>query len=711
MSEVLEIRLDRVRPSDEFVEKFLRFLQTFRDVKGRYKYIDQAMEMIYERRKSLIIDFTDLISFDQELALRLVSSPVQAIKEASEAVRRLVELYNVDYAKEVGEFHARFRKLPRVLSIRELRSTYLNKFIAIEGIVTRVTPVRSMFKKVTVQCVDETGEPVYKYTIYVGDNVLKFKPPKKCPKEFVEGEEKKKLTPEIVEEECEYVDFQKIMIQEKPEELPPGQMPRSVEAILLDDLVDTVKPGDRVVVTGILKPMIEAVSSRAKIVTMENYLEVNYIEAQTKEFEDIEITPEDEQKIRKLAKDPNIRERIINSIAPSIYGYEKIKEAIACALFGGVPKVFEDGTRVRGDIHILIVGDPGVAKSQLLKYVARIAPRGIYTSGKGSSAAGLTATVVRDKLTGEYYLEAGALVLADGGVACIDEFDKMDPKDRAVLHEAMEQQTISIAKAGIVATLNARTAIIAAANPVYGRYIKSKSLAENIDLPPTILSRFDLIFIIVDEPDVKRDSELAEHVLTQHAGLRPETYMNILPEDLLKKYIAYARKHVKPRLSKEAAERLKEFYTKMRMASLENRAITITPRQLEALIRLAEAEARMVLRDIVTVEDAERAIELMKHFLHQAGIDPETQKIDIGVVMTGITQSKRQRIEIVKDIIKRLSEEAEARGEPGVPKAKVVEEAVKMGISEDEAWSIINMLISSGEVIQPREGIIKWIKL
>jgi len=438
-------------------------------------------------------------------------------------------------------------------------------------------------------------------------------------------------------------------------------------------------------------------------------MDVNYVESQQRELVEIEITPEDEKRILDLAKMPDVRERIIRSIAPSIYGMEDIKEAIACLLFGGVPKVYPDGIRVRGDIHILLVGDPGMAKTQLLRFVTKIAPRAVYTTGKGSSAAGLTAAVVREKDTGEFYLEAGALVLADTGVAVIDEIDKMDAKDRVAIHEALEQQTVSIAKAGIVATLNARCSVLAAANPAFGRYLPNRTVAENVDLPVTLLSRFDLIFIIRDEPNLDRDKAIAEHITTLHAGEVPEGFTEIISPDLLRKYIAYARKHVKPVLTPEARERIVQFYVQMRAKSREpDSPIAITARQLEALIRLAEAEAKMRLSPVVEAEDADRAIRLFMKYLSSVGIDIESGKIDIDIIMTGKPKSAQERLALVMNILAQLED---ANGGKPVKIEDLYREAESAGLDRQAVDKAINMLLKSGDVYTPRPGYIKLIRL
>ncbi len=1451
--EVPELSIVTPKPPETIGERFLNFLKSYYTPEEGYKYRARIARLIAENSKSLVVDFPDLLTYDSSLAELIVEKPLEVIPVISEALREAIRIEDSEYAQKHKKFNVRFRRLPEVVSIRRLRAHHIDKLIMVEGIVTRATPVKHQLIKAIFRCKACGTE------IEVPQVAAHFVTPTKCPNETCPN---RKGPFELIEEKCEYIDWQKIVIQEKPEDLPPGQLPRSLEAILIDDLVDTVKPGDRVVAVGVLRIQQESLK-KSKPPVFSAYLDINYIEAQTKEFAEVEITPEDEKKILELAKDPRIKERIVKSIAPSIHGMRPIKEAIACLLFGGVPKVYPDGVRVRGDIHILLVGDPGTGKSltysvpvlyyepgkglqfrpigeivdtlieqyrnrvkvegeseilylrdvgveiyvpsvnpedftvewkkvravirhrapekvvlvktktgrtivvtkdhsilvfngskltvaraqdltpgksvvpvlkkilpvgtrdlvelrttqsdcecdcvevkssgceksvriqkltelveneylgwdfvaeikevnvsevepehseyvydlsvedyenfvagyglifvhnsQLLKFVARVAPRGVYTTGKGSTAAGLcvlpdtyivlsdgrivqicevvdsvlsnlnesvplvtkiaglneeslkvqyletshawklevgeiavlktgsgitigltpdnpvlvardgriewvkvrelkrgdfiarvlklppvehirsidfmrfielpddvkvklrdefadevikvlsrkfgtlrdaakklgvsenllysfkkhahwyyilkrildevnlrltarnieyvehrngsrhripeftpelmyligyvlgdgtvyvdeeehkgyfristkstevleylrdlitklfgkepsiridertgvydlrfesyviakallkigcqkpkskafihpdltalgdeyvskllaglfdsdgsyvireckgkvrvhiefyttskdlaykvhllllrlgifsrirerepsrpstlrgrviegkrkryvvtisdaisikrfvekigsplpgkceklrklaelaserlkdnipsilvrnvlrkylsagdcenaiknrtvskewlkrvldkipegpdreylakllnsdifwdevkevnlvkgryvvydltvpechnfianaivthnTAAVVRDKATGEYYLEAGALVLADGGVCCIDELEKMESRDRVAIHEAMEQQTISIAKAGIVATLNARCAILAAANPAYGRYLPNRTLAENIDLPVTILSRFDLIFIIRDEPEQSRDSALARHITMLHQGATPEEFRDIIPPDLLRKYIAYARKYVKPKLSPEAARRIEQFFLELRRQSQgPNSPIAITARQLEALIRLAEAEARMALRPIVTLEDAEAAIRLMMEFLKSAGLDLTSGALDIDIVMAGRPRSQQEKLARLMDLIKSMEEE---RGKVKV--SELIKRAEEEGIDREFVEKAIETLKRQGELYEPKPGYIKRVKV
>ena len=412
----------------------------------------------------------------------------------------------------------------------------------------------------------------------------------------------------------------------------------------------------------------------------------------------LHLSEEDEEKIIELSQDPHIYDKIIKSTAPSIRGYREVKEAIALQLFGGAAKQLEDETKLRGDIHILIVGDPGIGKSQILKYVSRLAPRSIYTSGKGTSGAGLTAAAVRDELGG-WSLEAGALVLGDQGNVCVDELDKMRSEDRSALHEALEQQTVSIAKAGIMATLNSRCSVLAAANPKFGRFDRFKVLAEQIDLPAPIISRFDLIFVIEDKPSREKDSDLAKHILEIH---KENTVNYEIEPELLRKYIAYARKNINPRLTDEANEILREFYVNTRNSNPEEQgAVPITARQLEATIRLAEASAKIKLKDKVEAEDANKAVKLTMFCLKDIGVDPETGEIDIDRIGDGTPKSDRDKIQRVTEEIALLEEEFAGDAPLNVLLSNMNE---KYGVSEEKTEQIVRNLKQKGVIYEPNAG-------
>ncbi|MEM0231950.1 MAG: minichromosome maintenance protein MCM, partial [Candidatus Methanomethyliaceae archaeon] len=407
----------------DYRERFANFLRYFQDNQGRFKYREALAQMASLGKTSLVIDFEDLMIYDSELAKELKEKPNKIITYANFAIADVLRVEHMEYVAKIKEFKARFRKLDEIVPLRELKASFIGKLIMIEGIITRTSAVKQLLKIAVFQC------PVCGREISIEQSSTNIITPNQCDDCGRKGKLK------LLQEKSEFIDWQKIRVQERPEELPPGQLPRSIDCVLQGDLVDTIRPGDRVYVIGILQPRQES----SRLATFSVEVDVNYIEISEKGMEEVKITPEDEKTIIELSKDPLLYQKIFSSIAPSIYGYEEIKEAIAYQLAGGVPKIMPDGIKVRGDINILLVGDPGTAKSQLLQYVAKIAPRGIYTSGKGATAAGLTATVVRDKETNEFFLEAGALVLADNGIACIDEIDKMRSEDRVALHEAMEQ--------------------------------------------------------------------------------------------------------------------------------------------------------------------------------------------------------------------------------------------------------------------------------
>jgi replicative DNA helicase Mcm len=595
-----------------------------------------------------------------------------------------------EYAEHVGRIVARFRRLPEKNALRRIGAEHLKKMALVEGIVVRASQVRPTIIQAVFRCrkcleivrEEQTGD-------------LMRGPGSTCPSC------KQRTAFELLEEQSKFKNTQEARIQERPEDLPPGQLPRYLDVRLEEDLVDTARPGDRIALTAIVRAEKQYVGEKGRLRTFNLYLEANCIEVVGKETEIVEITPEDEKKILDAAKDPWVHRKLILSLAPSIYGYEDVKEAVLYLLFGGVSKRLPDGIGIRGDSNIIIIGDPGTAKSQLLQYVSRIAPRGLYTSGRGTTAAGLTAAVLREK-TGGMVLEAGALVLADKGVACIDEIDKMRPDDRVAIHEALEQQTVSVAKGGIVATLNARAAVLAAGNPALGRYEPHRNVAENINLPVTILSRFDLIFILKDQPEEEADSRMSQHILTLHrTQLNPEAAP--FPPDFLRKYISYAKRIV-PVLTPEAVKELHDFYLKMRSKSgAAEAAIAITPRQLEGLVRLAEARARAFLRNQVTVEDARSAIRIMTVSLGDAGVDVKTGSMDIDVIMTGKPRSIRDSMQKVIEIVSELERDT-GSVEEGVVVAAVAE---REKIEEREARRLIGQLVKDGILYSPKPGRLK----
>ncbi len=917
-------------------------------------YRDEINKLAYKIKsggdgsRSLYVNVTkDLLIFQEgRLGEELLENPDTVLTHAEKGLANVSNIYGVS----LEGCKPRFYSLPtakRVL-IRELRSQHISKFVAVEGIVRKVTEVRPRIVEAAFACTNCGSITM------VSQEDSQLRQPYECSKC-----RNKRLV--FLPENSVSVDSQRVRIQEYPENLRGGEQPQTIDITLEGDLAGLINPGDRVVINGIVRAKPRG-SSHRKLTHMDLYIEGNSVEILQQEYEEFEITDEDKERILQIATNDDIYEKVVRSIAPSIYGHEDIKLAIALQLFGGVPKKLPDGTEIRGDIHILLVGDPGVAKSQLLRYVHRIAPRSVYTTGKGTTTAGLcvapdtivftengwkeikdivescklkevesgiyisnknikilsinsnhitfkeldkvwkikspktlirirtetgkeicttpatkilsingwikasdlkagdviataaklcgpkiegqdllsmgydslrnyikklfemygsiedkgvfiksenpkilqllllrfgiqskvlegkiqilsidkfskivekhievedqelprngdilwekvveicdedakykfvydltvndshsfiangiivhnTATAVRDEVDGRWTLEAGALVLADKGVALVDEIDKMRKEDRSALHEALEQQTISIAKAGINAILRARCALLGAANPKYGRFDIYTPIAEQIDLSPTLLSRFDLIFVMRDEPDENRDRDLARHILESHQlGEMLERRKNVSTEyseeilkakahpiepliepELLRKYIAYARKTVFPVLSEDAKKRIEEYYVSLRSKAKDNSPMPITARQLESIIRLAEASARMRLSDKVEVQDVERVIRIMERSLAQIAVDPETGEIDIDYAFSGTSKRQRDRILTIKKII----EELENQFDSGVPEEEIIKEASREGIEETKVKEILTKLKQLGEIYSPRFG-------
>jgi len=681
----LSALLKTARPEDVFQDLF----RTHESDQVGSKYRKRLAQVAITNGKSLIIDFDDLISFDPALARSLVEKPDDYITYASSAATAQMRVEDPEYAEHVGKIFARFRRLPEKTALRKIGAEHIKKIALVDGIVVRTTQVKPTIVSAVFRC-----RKCLEITILDQEGELIHGPGSHC--QFC----KQSTSFELLQEQSKFKNTQEARIQERPEDLPPGQLPRYLEVRLEDDLVDSARPGDRVSVTSIVRAEKQTVGERGRLRTFNIYLDANFVDVVGKETEVVEITPEDEKQILEAAQDPWVQRKLVMSLAPSIYGYEDVKEGILYLLFGGTAKQLPDGVNIRGDENVLLIGDPGTAKSQLLQYVSRIAPRGLYTSGRGTTAAGLTAAVLREK-TGGMILEAGALVLADKGVACIDELDKMRPDDRVAIHEALEQQTVSVAKGGIVATLNARAAVLAAANPSLGRYEPHRNVSENINLPVTILSRFDLIFIIKDQPEADYDTRMSEHILALHRSrVSPETAP--FAPDFLRKYISYAKRII-PVLSSEAVIELRDFYLKMRAKGGAEAAVAITPRQLEALVRISEARARAFLRDVVTVEDAKSAIRIMTVSLSDVGVDVKTGAMDIDVIMTGKPRSLRDSFQRVIETV------AEMERETGTVEETVLIAALvdKEKMEEREARRLIGQLIKEGILYSPKPGRLK----
>jgi replicative DNA helicase Mcm len=646
------------------------------------------------------------------MADELLENPGKVLEDVGDAIKS-GQLIRTKDGKEPKGINIRFTNLPKKIAIRNIRSDDINTFVSAEGILRKTTEVRPRVVEAVFKC------PAGHFTVRK-QKYGKFIEPEGCA---TDGCTFKKL--ELLPKRSKFVDSQKLRIQESPEGLRGGEQPQTLDIDVTDDLSGIVSPGDRVIINGILRSMQRVVKGE-KSTVFDIFLECNSIEIAEKEFEEVEISEEAENEILALSKDPMIYRMITHSVAPTIYGSEDVKQAIVLQLFGGIAKEMPDGSRLRGDIHVLLIGDPGIAKSQLLRYVVKLSPRAIYTSGQSSTSAGLTAAAVKDEFgEGRWTLEAGALVLADMGVAAVDEMDKMSKDDRSALHEAMEQQTVSIAKAGITATLKTRCALLGAANPKYGRFDMFGDIADQINMPPSLLSRFDLIFIMTDQPEQKRDLAIAEHIIKTHSvgeliaqhkkspipGVTQEYILQqlkpVMPDvdpTLFRKYIAYAKRTCFPMLSVEAKEALIGYYLRLRGLAEPNKAVPVTARQLEALVRLAEASARIRLSNTIEVGDAERVIHIVDACLRQVAYDAKTGTFDIDKVTTGISKEKRDIVRVIKDAIRDVGGDSRR-----APIDQVIEAVSSKGFARDKVKDGIDMLLRHGEAMEPKAGIIQLI--
>ncbi len=634
------------------------------------------------------ISFPQLSEFSPTVSEAVIEHPEETIAVLETALEESGLVKNP---------RVRFTDLPKTsyIRIREIRAKHLDQLLWIEGIVRQASDVRPQVVNAKFEC-PNCGAILSVLQI---DN--KFREPSRCTCGW-KGPFRT-LSKEMV-------DVQRLVIEESPDTLEGGEQPRRMNIFIKEDLVDPrmeerTTPGSRVKIFGVLKEVPVPLKTGSISTRYDIAIEANNIIPLEESFEELKITEEDIKQILELAADPHVAKRLSKSIAPSIYGFEREKEAVLLQLFGGVKKVKSDGGSTRGDIHILLVGDPGVAKSVLLKFTSTIAPKGRYVSGKAATSAGLTAAVVKDEFLRGWSLEAGAMVLSNKGMVCIDEIEKMDEQDRSAMHEAMEQQTVTISKANIHASLRAETTVLAAGNPKLGRFDPHTPIPQQIDISPALLSRFDVIFIIRDIPNKSQDEAIATHVLEEH---KQEVIRDVVNPRLMKKYVAYAKQKFKPKLSDIAIEEIKDFYIKIRNQSSrsdsEIKPIPITARQLEGIIRLSEAHAKIRLSDEVTREDAKKAIELIKSYMRQVGYDEEAQSFDIDKITTGITSSKRGKILLVKETISQL----ETRFGKLIPEEDLFK-TMEGKISPIELEEALNQLSKSGDIFKPKKGFIQRI--
>ncbi|KAJ3254301.1 MCM DNA helicase complex subunit [Boothiomyces macroporosus] len=642
-------------PSKTIKNEFHRFLTSFVNENGVSVYGERINKMCEAESQSLEVDYAHLCATNATLAFFLINAPAQILPLFDAVAMEVVLAGFENYERIHSEIHVRIANLPAVETLRDLRQIHLNTLVRVTGVVTKRSAVYPQLRLVKYDCV-KCGAVIGPF--YQDSNrEIRAQRCNNC---------QSKGPFNLNSEETIYRNYQRLTLQESPGSVPAGRLPRNRDVILLWDLVDCARPGDEIELTGVYMNSFDAslnVSNGFPV--FKTIFEANHIGKKEDSYSSFRLNEEDQRQIRTLARDPRIRKRLIKSIAPSIYGHEDIKTAIALSMFGGVFKNPQNKHKLRGDINVLLLGDPGTAKSQFLKYVEKTSHRAIYATGQGASAVGLTATVHKDPVTREWTLEGGALVMADKGVCLIDEFDKMNDQDRTSIHEAMEQQSISVSKAGIITTLQARCAVIAAANPLFGKYNPQVTFSQNVELTEPILSRFDILCVVKDIADPLVDEQLARFVINSHMKSHPnydheveetiEEDADVIPQELLKKYIIYARDNIKPTMQSIDVEKLEKLYSELRRESMIGGSIPITVRYLESIIRMSEAFARMHLRDIVRQDDIDHAISVtIKSFI---STQKHTVKKSLSKIFEKYMSLEKDDFELLNHIISEIKQE------------------------------------------------------
>lgn len=648
------------------------------------------MDSFNEVYHTISVDFEKLAKFNIKASEDLLEQPDTTIKAAELAIQ------NMGLPDGIEEVKVRFFNLPDSVEIKisHARTRHISKLLKFKGIVKTKSEIRPKCVLANFEC------PSCGNIIELAQLEKKFNEPSMCSSCGRKGKFKladKKL-----------IDAQILDLEEGHEDIGGSTQPKKLKMILFSDLVSPfndkkTNPGMKIEVVGILKEVPIEGKSGAKTVNYDLLIEGNNYISLSEDFDDIKITKEEEKKIKELANDKDVFEKITNSLCPTIYGYDRVKQALVLQLFGGSRKMRPDGVSTRGDMHILLIGDPGAGKTQIMRRMAVVAPKSKSVSGKGTTGAGLTASVIRDEMTGSWSLEAGAMVLANNGFCFIDEMDKMTTEDRSAMHECLEQQTVTIAKANIQATLRCETTVLAAANPKFGRFDPYAPINDQIDLPPALISRFDLIFPIKDVPDRFKDDLLADFILKIH---QTNTFdAPPIETELIRKFVAYSRKTCNPQLSVEALAEIKKYYVEMRSSGISEdgsvRGVAITTRQLEGLLRLAEASAKTRLSETVDFSDARIAIDLLHHCLSEIALDKETGKIDIDKISSvGMSQSQRSKIMNLNKIIKELEDEV---GKV-IPIDDILKKAEKLGLDVSEIEEGLEKLKRTGDIYEPKRG-------
>lgn len=676
-------------------QELLDRLQTF--LRRYYKDDLAILAQNYPSSQSLAIDWMELYAFDRDVAEDVLEQPDIMLDYLAEAVR----LYDQPIDLELSDVQVQVENARReALAINETRSEHVGEYIAVNGQVAKTSAVHPKLVDAAFEC-QRCGTKAY-----IGQTGEGLQEPHEC-----QGCERQ--GPFTIDySESEFVNHQAIRLQEPPEKSKGGEG-EHLDVDVVGDLVGVASPGDRVDLSGIYR--VSPPSGKEKSTRLTPYLDGRAIEIEQADFEEIEVD-EYLADIDAIAsgEDGDPYELLKQSIAPKVHGMDDIKEALILQLFGGWRHIHPDGNVDRGDSHVLLVGDPGSGKSTLLRAVEEISPRSVFASGKGLTKAGATAAAVRDNFGDtEWGLEAGALVLANKGVACIDEIDKVNEDAVASLHSALESQRVSINKAGINATLPAQTALLAAGNPTYGRFDENEGIAQQIDLAPTLISRFDLIFIVTDDPDKEEDREIAEHIIRSRQTIGKmqqgrdvddadrEAIEPALDRDLMRAYVAHAKQSVYPTIDDpEVEEALVDFFTDLRSIGGPDSPVPVTFRKLEAIQRLAEASARVRLSQTVEREDVRRAISLVRKTMQDVGVDPETGQLDVDVIETGSSKTQRDRIKTVRTLIAEVSSDYEQ----GAPVDEVLERAEDIGIEPSKAEHEIDKLRDRGEAYEPSTG-------